>query len=304
MKILITGGAGFIGTNLANELEGRHDVESIDIFTTSNDTNVSWPNHEVDIRNKEPTKQVITDLDPDVLIHAAAQTKVQQSVNDPVMDAETNILGTINVLDALEATGASKVIYFTTGGARYGDKQYLPISEDALPKPQAPYGISKYAAEHYVRYYAERNDWEQTSLGFSNVYGPYDTPKSGRVIPTFITQYLKGEAPTIHGDGEQTRDFLYVHDIVSVVQTIIHDEPPEEFYNLSTNTQTSINELATMLEDIIEPDVTADHGDGRSGGVRESQLDNTKAQEHFDFQPTPINEGLRKTVEWFKDTLA
>lgn len=300
--VLITGGAGFIGTNIAKSLLAQgHDVESIDIFTTSDNTGLDWPNHEVNIQNLEHTKRVIKHIDPDILIHAAAQTQVQTSVENPVEDAHTNILGTINVLEGLQHTKARKVIYLTTGGARYGEKDALPISEDALPKPKAPYGISKYAAEHYTRYYARKNGWQHTSLGFSNVYGPHDNPKSGRLIPVFITTYLQGNAPTIYGDGEQTRDFLYVQDIIQIIKSIIKQDPPREFYNLSSNEQTSVNQIVDILEELTAPKKTAVKGDARSGGVRKSQLDNTHAVNDFEFKPTPVEKGLEQTVKWFKE---
>ena len=300
MNVLITGGCGFIGKNIGYELHGDHAVTSVDDLRRGTD-DVPWHNICVDITTKD-SKDVVQSIDPDVVIHAAAQTNVRTSTENPLFDAEENIIGTLNVLEASEETGVDQFIYLSTGGARYGDPDSLPVKETDRPLPKAPYGVSKHAAEHYVRYYAKTNDWKHTTLCFGNVYGEYDDPDSGRLIPLFTQFYLDGDQPVIYGDGEQTRDFIYAGDIAGLIHDDILGEPTHhDIYNVASGEQTSVNQVVSHLEDNLEPSVEARHGDARDGEVRRIELDISRAQDEFGFTPTRIEDGLQKTVAWFQN---
>lgn len=299
MRVLITGGCGFIGKNIGYELRDKHTVVSVDDLRSGNAGDVPWENRTIDITS-DNIRSVVSTLDPDVVIHAAAQINVRTSTDDPVFDAEQNILGTMNVLEACEQTGIEQFIYLSTGGARYGEPDSLPVSETDRPLPKAPYGISKYAAEHYVRYYAERNDWKHTTLCFGNVYGRHDDPGTGRLIPLFIDMYQRGEQPVIYGDGEQTRDFVLAADIASLLRRVVGESSNQSIYNVASGEQTTVNTVVSLLERYLDPDVSARHGDARDGEVREIELDISRVNDEFDFQPTSIEDGLEHTVAWFE----
>lgn len=213
MKVLVTGGAGFIGSHIVDSLIAKnYRVVVIDNLSTGRR---EFVNKRAKFYQRDITKK-ITDIfmkeKPEIVIHAAAQVMLRRSIDEPEFDAQTNIIGTIRVLEACRKSGVKRIIYTSTGGARYGEPQYLPADETHQIRPLAPYGISKHTAEHYIDVYSRLYGIDYLIFCFGNVYGPRDDPRFGRVIAVFSEAILQGRRPIIFGDGKQTRDFVYVGD--------------------------------------------------------------------------------------------
>lgn len=253
-----------------------------------------------DITDAAAMKKVFCDFRPETVIHTAAQVMIRRSFEDPIFDATVNIIGTISVLEACEVVGTVKqFIYTATGGARYGIPKTLPVPESAVVEPVAPYGVSKHSAEHYVSAYASMLGFDALILCFGNVYGPGDDPKTKRVIALIVDGLLRDDPFVIFGDGEQTRDFLYVEDIASVVSMVVGRRFPHTLYNLASGTKTSVNTIYSLIAKGLHSGREAKHGPMVPNEVRDIQLDITLARKELHFTPTPIEQGIRKTVEWF-----
>ncbi|MEK6872351.1 MAG: NAD-dependent epimerase/dehydratase family protein, partial [Nanoarchaeota archaeon] len=224
MKILITGGAGFIGSWIVDTLlENSHEVIIIDNLSTGKkeNINVGATFYHADITDQKKIDDIFQKERPYLVIHAAAHALLRESIENPIQDATINILGTINILEACRKNNVQKIIYTSTGGARVGEPQYLPVDEKHPIKPLSPYGISKHTAEHYVELYSKLYNIDYFIFCFGNVYGPRDFPQSKRLVPFFIDTILKKQSPKIFGDGEQTRDFIYVEDLAEFIVTAI-----------------------------------------------------------------------------------
>jgi UDP-glucose 4-epimerase len=302
MNVLVTGGAGFIASNIVDLLVNRGDkVVIIDNLSTGKK---EYLNKKAKFYKKDITKnidKVFEKEKPDVVIHAAAQVMLRKSLEDPMWDAKINILGTINVLEACKKHNVKKIIYTSTGGARVGEPEYLPVDEKHPLRPCSPYGISKHTAEHYVWMYNQLYNLDYLIFCFGNVYGPRDDPSTGRVTSVFASKMLKGETPNIFGDGKQTRDFIYVLDLAEFIVNSIDKNPEHKLFHLANSTQISVNEIFDILKELSGFQGEAVHTAAIKGEVRDIRLDTTLAQKELGWHPKhDFKEGLKETFDWFK----
>ena len=302
-KVLVTGGAGFIGSHLVDFLlEKNYDVAVID--------NLSAGKKEfVDSRVKFYEKNILEDIDfifkkekPEIVIHAAAQVMLRESIKNPIYDAKINILGTINILEACKKNRVKKIIYTSTGGARVGEPEYLPVDEKHPINPSSPYGISKHTAEHYIQIYSQLDWLESLIFCFGNVYGPRDNSKTGRVISSFIEKMINRESPTIFGDGNQTRDFIYVKDLAEFIINSFEKKSEHRLFHLANGVQVSINEIFYKLKKILNFSEKVNYTQAVKGEVRDMVLDTSLAQKELGWKSkTSLEKGLKETVKYFKN---
>lgn len=311
MRILVTGGAGFIGSNLVDALlRDGHTVTVVDNLSTGkfeNLYNVKEAAREnrfsffhTDIRD-DSLLAAFRNREQEVVIHLAAQPDVRVSVKNPVMDAEINVLGTINVLQLAVENGVRRFINTSSGGCVYGEPESLPVSEDAPRRPDSPYGVSKSVAEEYLRYYQRSHGLSFCTLAPANVYGPRQNPfGEAGVVAIFIGRMLSGETPVIYGDGEQTRDFVFIDDVVDAYLAAL-TRGEGEFINLGTGVETSVNQLYRMLAEILDFDGEPEYAPPRQGELSRIALQAEKARELLGWRPrTSLSEGLSRTVEWYR----
>jgi len=305
MKVLVTGGAGFIGSHLVRQLlAAGHEVTVLDNVSTGDWGHVpagceEW---EMDIRSQEIIPRIMK-ARFDAIVHLAAQTMVNVSIDDPAFDAMQNIAGTVNVLEAARKSEVGRVIFASTA-AGYGDvaETDLPIKEQQALQPMSFYGLSKVTVEKYLAMYKEVFGLDYVVLRFANVYGERqgDTGEGG-VISIFAKKVAAGKGITIYGDGEQTRDFIYAGDIAAGICAALTTDKVNAVYNLSTCTETSLNELVKIMEDITWKKVDVSYGAVRTGDIRRSVLDNTGAIQHLGWKPqTSLKKGLKNTIGYFK----
>ena len=304
MKILVTGGAGFIASHIVDAyLNLGHELVVVDNLSSGQKSNLN-PNAkfiECDITDKEKIQAIIESERPDVINHHAAHIQVGYSVENPQFDAQNNILGLLNIMEAAKKTGVKKVIMAATGGAMYGNKE-TPFSEDMKEEPLSPYGISKRAGELYLNYYHEIHHTPFISLRYSNVYGPRQNAhgESG-VIAIFLEMIGEGKQPIINGDGSHTRDYVYVSDVVKANVLALESDFVGEL-NIGTKTEISTNEVFDKLVSELDLDLKKEYGPERIGEQVTSSLDYSKAQEVLAWEPSVnFDEGVKKTVEWFRE---
>ena len=301
MNIVITGGAGFIGSNIAEKLAKEHKVVIIDDLSTGMAENVK----NLDVKL---VRGSITDPDllkenfrgVDYVFHQAALPSVQRSVEDPVRANEVNICGTLNVLVAARDVGVAKVMYASSASA-YGNMPELPKREDMMPDPKSPYAVAKLTGEYYCRVFNEIYGLKTVALRYFNVYGPRQDPASdyAAVIPNFVNQIMADKAPIIYGDGEQTRDFTFVRDVVQANVRAMESDATGVF-NVAAGTRISVNDLAGMIMEIIGNRVECVYEEPRAGDVRNSLGDISKAHAGFGYVPRyGMEDGLRETIRWF-----
>lgn len=304
MKVLVTGGAGFIGSNVVDLLvENDYEVVVVDNMSSGRHSNLN-PRakfYQLDIRDPA-LHEIFEKEQPDYVSHHAAQVDVRKSVADPLYDASVNVLGTLNVLEAARKVQVKRFVYISTGGAVYGEPEYLPCDEDHPINPICQYGASKHLGEHYLYMYQVMYGMNYTVLRYPNVYGPRQDPHGeAGVVAIFTGKMVQGEPTIINGDGEQTRDFLYVGDCARanlLALTVAHDNG---IYNLATNQATSINELYETLKNITGYPLAASYGPAKLGETRHIYLTADKAGMHLGWEQTiNLEEGLRKTVAHFK----
>jgi UDP-glucose 4-epimerase len=305
MRFIVTGGAGFIGSNLVEGLVELGDVTIIDDLSSGNLDNLEHLLKRDDVILERLS---VTDLrgmkpyfeDVDCVFHLAAISNISRSVADPLRTNEVNVKGTLNVLLAARDSGVRKVV-FTSSASVYGDTEEIPTTENAIPNPLSPYAVTKLAGEHYCNVFSDLYGLETTSLRPFNVYGPRQDPNSqyAGVIPLFIRSLLEGEAPMIDGDGEQTRDFVYIKDVVrAFIQA--KDHRAKGAYNIARGKGISVNELFREVSSIIGVDVEPLHGEPRPGDVRHSTADITRAKKFLEYEPEyNIRRGLEETIKWF-----
>ncbi|MEK6823609.1 MAG: NAD-dependent epimerase/dehydratase family protein [Nanoarchaeota archaeon] len=302
MKILVTGGAGFIGSNLVDYLlEKGHGVSVIDNLSTGKKEYLNK-------KTKFYCADILDDINfifkkekPEIVIHAAAQVMLRESIKNPIHDAKTNILGTLNVLEACRKNNVKKIVYTSTGGARVGEPEYLPVDEKHPINPSSPYGISKHTAEHYIQMYSQLNNLEHLIFCFGNVYGPRDDPKTGRVISALIEKMINGESPTIYGDGNQTRDFIYVLDLAEFIINSLEKNPKHKLFHLANGVQISVNEIFNKLKKILNFSGEINYVPAIKGEVRDMVLDTALAKRELNWKPEHnLEQGLRETVKYFK----
>lgn len=312
MRALVTGGAGFIGSTLVDRLlaEG-HDVDVIDDLSSGSMANLAdaratpdrrFTLHRMDIRDASVV-DLIERQRPDVVFHLAAQIDVRTSVSDPVLDAMINVIGSLNVLEGARRVGARKVVFASSGGTIYGepDDSALPIKESCPQLPLSPYGVAKKVVSDYLYAYRQLHDLEFTSLALSNVYGPRQDPHGeAGVVAIFAGKLLDGEPCKIFGDGEATRDYVYVDDVVDAFVRAA-DKGSGLVINIGTGVETSVNELYNTMARVAGVDRSAELAPARGGEVARSALDAGRAQIHLGWTPwTELPTGTAAVLEYFR----
>lgn len=300
--ILVTGGAGFIGSNIVDELINRENkVIIIDNLSTGKDAYINNKAvfYNLDLSSNK-VKEVFENHNIDYVFHLAAQIDVQKSFKDPIFDAKTNILATLNLLNYCKEYKVNKIIY-SSSAAVYGEPEYLPIDEKHPINVISPYGVTKHTPEHYLEIYKKMYDLDFTVLRYSNAYGPRQDPMGeGGVISIFVDQMIKGESPFIYGDGKQSRDFIFVGDIVDANVAAL-DKGDGEIINISSNKQNTINELHNIINDLLGEEIKAINKKAKKGDIRHSLLQNTKALNVLNWKPkNDLKRGLEKTINYYK----
>ena len=305
MKTLITGGAGFIGSHVADRfIELGHDVVIVDNLSSGKRQNINKKArfYEADITDSARLKEIFEKEKPDIVNHHAAQIFVTKSVSEPQFDAKVNIIGTLNLLELSVKNNVKKFIYANSGGAGYGEPLCLPMKEEHQINPLSPYGISKHTAEHYLFLYKNLYDLSYVSLRYANIYGPRQDPfGEGGVVAIFTNKLLKGETPAIFGDGTQTRDYVYVKDVVSAnVLALENKEAENQSFNIGTGKNISTQEIFDMLNAITGAALEPMYMQERKGELKASSLDSSKLQKLGWKISYDLDKGLKETVEYFK----
>ena len=314
MKAMVTGGAGFIGSTLVDRLLAEDwRVDAVDDLSSGNLANLadarSMPDrrfsfHRIDV-SSPGVMELIAHRRPDVSFHLAAQADVRVSVARPVFDATVNIIGTLNVCEAAVAAGVSKVLFAASGGTLYGTTDEIPVREAQPQIPESPYGVAKKAAGDYLNYYRTVRGLEYTALAMANVYGPRQNPHGeAGVVAIFAGKLLSHERPVIFGDGSQTRDFVYVDDVVDAFVRGV-EKGGGLLMNIGTGTETSVQQLFDVMAKLTGFKQHARYDPPRSGEVPRSALDPSRAGIHLGWQPwTSVEEGVARTLEHFKGQIA
>jgi UDP-glucose 4-epimerase len=306
MKILITGGAGFIGSHLVEKLLIKNnEILIIDNLMTGKKENLSFEgNYElfIDDLGSEKSLNKIIEFNPDVCFHLAAQASVVISVSNPALDFDHNILQPILLLKTLLKTDCKKFVFSSSGGTIFGEPVNVPTSEeDFAGEPQSPYGVAKKRLNELIQIITKDTNMSYSILNFSNVFGPRQDPHGeAGVISIFSNKFLSNEQPIIYGDGNQTRDYVYVMD---VVEAMILSSKTEEnlFLNIGTGIETSVNQLVEIMKDKFNSDIEPIYQDAREGELLRSVLDNSKALATIGWQPVyDLNIGMEKVVDWLK----
>ena len=305
MRVIVTGGAGFIGSHIVDAyVDAGHDVLVVDSLwehgggRRANVRNGVSLVH-MDIRD-EAINRVFADFKPDIVNHHAAQHSVAISARDPIYDAQVNVVGLLNVLEAAIRSGAGKVL-FASSGASFGTPERLPIDDDTPQRPTSPYGITKMVAEHYLRFYKKNKDLDFTALRYGNVYGPRQDPNGeAGVIAIFSARFIAREGVRIDWDGEQTRDYVYVADVARANLAAL-ERGSGECYVIGTGTPTSVNQIYRALVDISGFEAPVERTPQRPGDAREAQFDSSRARRDLDWAPeTRLADGIGATYEYFQ----
>lgn len=300
MSILVTGGAGFIGSSIVDKLIAiNKDVVIVDDLSTGNENyiNPEAEFYRVDIADSK-LKRVFVDSNITHVIHCAAQISVQSSLEDQLGDARSNIMGTINLLENCRKYDVEKIIY-SSSAAVYGEPEYLPVDEKQSAVPVSPYGLSKYTPEQYIQLNSKLFDIKYTILRYSNVYGPRQSLGEGGVIRIFIDRMLNSKRPIVFGDGKQTRDFIYIDDIIQAnIEALSRGD--NQIFNISCNKKNSVNDLYQFLNKILGQTLQPIYKKERQGDIKHSFLDNAKARRLLGWEPdVELIEGLEKTIKYY-----
>jgi len=309
-RAVVTGGAGFIGANLVDRLvDDGTEVLVVDDLSAGSLARLGAARrrgkvtfHQIDVRERE-IADLVARFAPDALFHLAAQIDVRASVADPVHDADVNVLGTINVLEAVRKAGTPRVVFASSGGAAFGAADRLPTDETAPRRPESPYGVAKTAVDEYFDYYHRMHGIDYLSLGFANVYGPGQDPAGeAGVVAIFVGDLLGRRQPIIYGDGSQTRDFVFVEDVTDAcVRAAVTGGG--RFVNVGTGEETSVLELYRLIAQVVGSSAEPRFAPERPGETARSCLDAGNARRLLGWEPwTPLDEGIRQTVEWFRST--
>ena len=306
MKILITGGAGFIGSHLVEKLiTEKNEILIIDNLMTGKKENLSFEgNYEffIDDLGSEKSLNKVTEFNPDICFHLAAQASVVVSLSNPALDFDHNILQPILLLKTLLKTDCKKFVFSSSGGTIFGEPVNVPTSEeDFAGEPQSPYGVAKKRLNELIQIITKDTNMSYSILNFSNVFGPRQDPHGeAGVVSIFSNKFLSNEQPIIYGDGNQTRDYVYVLD---VVEAMILSSRSEDnlFLNIGTGVETSVNQLVEIMKDKFNSDIEPIYQDAREGELLRSVLDNSKALATIGWKPVyDLNAGMEKVVNWLK----
>jgi UDP-glucose 4-epimerase len=306
MRVLVTGGAGFIGSHVADAYRAAgHTVGVLDDLSTGNRANVhaSHAFWRVDVRAAQ-LDAVLKEFRPEIVSHHAAQMSVSASVRDPRHDADINILGTLNLLEGAVRYGVRRLVFASTGGAMYGDQERLPAAEDVFPEPVSPYGVAKLAVERYLHAFHAMHGLTAVALRYANVYGPRQNPHGeAGVVAIFCRALQAGRPLTVNGDGEQTRDYVYVSDIVqaNLLATTAPLPAGLAVFNIGTGTENSVNTVVRLLLDAAKTEARVEHGPARPGEQQRSALDAARAGRVLGWRPgIALPAGLQQTFAWFR----
>jgi len=317
MRILITGGAGFIGSHIVDAcLAAGHQPFVIDDLSSGNPKNLpeGVPLYRVDICDQARLFQVFSEVQPEAVCHQAAQMSVSRSVREPAFDAQVNLIGLIQVLDQAVRVGCKRAVFASSGGVLYGDV-HTPANEDSPAGPISPYGISKWAGEQYLKFYVREHGMQGVALRYANVYGPRQNPHGeAGVVAIFSQKMLRGEAARINGDGRYDRDYVFGPDVAAANLAALTTTLPEPFmpFNIGTSIKTDVNQLEQGVRQevlkIFEANgetrelPPAENGPARAGDLRSSVVDAARAKQYLGWEPkVSLAEGLRKTVTWFSE---
>jgi nucleoside-diphosphate-sugar epimerase len=304
--VLVTGGAGFIGSHLTDRLlDEGHDVRVVDDLSTGNASNLSSARdeidfHEIDLRSTE-VGPLLDDVD--WVFHQGAIPSVPRSFSMVVESTDVNIMGTVRLFEEARKRDVKRVV-FASSSSVYGDRDELPKHEDMEPRPQSPYAASKVTCERYAEIFSERMDLDVVGLRYFNVFGPRQSADSdyAAVVPNFITAFLSGENPVIYGDGEQSRDFTFVEDVVRANIAALQEGEPGSIYNVGKNEKTTVNDLLYEIRRITGSQLEPRYEEPRPGDVRHSRANADRLREDTGFEvETALDDGLRKTVDWFRE---
>jgi len=308
-RYLVTGGAGFIGSNIAEKLvELGEEVVVFDNLSTGHEGNIEHIAKDIrfvkgDIRNASEVRTALEGVD--YVLHQAALASVPRSIDDPILVNEVNVGGTLTVLEESRHASVKGVVYAASSSA-YGDSEVLPKIEDMLPAPLSPYAVSKLVGEHYCSVYSKVYGLPTVSIRYFNVFGPRQDPASqyAAVIPIFITHLLDGKAPTIYGDGEQSRDFTYVGNIVKAnIMAAKWDKAAGQVINVACGGRFTLNEIYRMLSRLIGESIDPVYADTRAGDVKHSHADISMAEDLLGYSvETGFEEGLKRTVDWYRQS--
>jgi UDP-glucose 4-epimerase len=303
MKIAITGGAGFIASHIADAyLNLGHEVVIIDNLSTGTKANINPKARFVHMDINDPgIAELFRQEKFDILNHHAAQMDVRVSVQDPRLDAGINIMGALSLYEAARINGVQKIIFASSGGTVYGEQEYFPADEQHSTKPISPYGVAKLANEHYLYYYQAVHGIPYVAFRYANIYGPRQNPHGeAGVVAIFTQKMLAGQQPVINGDGLQTRDYVYVQDVVRANILALQPEM-KGAYNIGTGIETNVNELFALLNEYTGGGFAEHHAPAKAGEQIRSVLSHTYIKEQFGWQPiTSLRQGLAETVDFFR----
>lgn len=307
MRILVTGGAGFIASHVVDRyIEKGHSVAVLDDLSTGNRENVNPKAtlFECSLLDDQ-LEAVFKEFKPEVVSHHAAQVNVRRSVDEPAFDAQVNVLGSIQLFEAARKSECRKVIYASSGGACYGEPEDLPAPEETLVRPLCPYGVSKGTAEVYLEFYGRLYGLPYTILRYANVYGPRQDPHGeAGVVAIFSEMMIRGQRPSIFGDGSKTRDYVYVEDIAEA-NVLALEKGDGGVYNVGAGRQITDDEIFNAIRDALGAEMTPIYTDFRTGEVRHICLDASRIRRDLGWSAkTPLEEGIPKAVKFYQEKLA
>jgi UDP-glucose 4-epimerase len=307
MNILVTGGAGFIASHIVDAYcELGHSVTIIDNLSTGRLDNINPIAKfiQLDVRDAAGVVKVFEETHFDLVNHHAAQMDVRRSVADPVHDASVNILGGLVLFEACRRTGVRRVVFASSGGAIYGEQERYPADESHPTRPMSPYGVSKLATEQYLYFYRSAYTFDIVSLRYANVYGPRQNPEGeAGVVAIFISRLLRGEQPEINGDGKQTRDYVFVRDVVRANVLALECEESDVF-NVATGKETDVNTIFSLTRTSTGSSIPEKHGEAKKGEQRRSVLSFEKIQRKLEWTPSvTLEEGIHETVSFFRNRI-
>ncbi|HUY28027.1 MAG TPA: NAD-dependent epimerase/dehydratase family protein [Candidatus Binataceae bacterium] len=306
MRILVTGGAGFIGSHTVDALikAGAGEIAVLDDLSAGkrHQVNSAARFHQVDLRDAAAVRQTVADERPEVIYHMAAQMDVRRSVADPAFDAQVNLVGFLNLIEAARGHGLRRVVFCSTGGAIYGEQDTFPADEEHPCRPVSPYGVAKLSTEAYLFYYRVQYGIDYLALRYGNVYGPRQDPHGeAGVVAIFSGRILDGQPCTIYGDGAQTRDYVFVGDVVRANLAALDAKASGLAINIGTGIETNVSELYSTLAAIADFPTAAVHGPARPGEQNRSVISPARALRELGWRPaTALRDGLAETFQYFK----